>query len=338
MARSRSGFVLLAVLSVMVGVTALGLALSLAARNAIRSSENRRSATIAAWRAEGCAERARGVIRDVLGGGNDGRSSATGVPSIYSRGDWRTLDRWVAESPLMRADRCAVELEAAGSTIDVNAASEELLHGLFAALHLPEARIDSLTDALLDWRDADDVPRPSGAEREWYEREHRVTPLLAPRNVPRNAPLEDPRELADVRGFDALPGIDSLLGVEPGRIDLGHAPLPVIAALPGFGSEAVARVAEDRLRGVARAAASGAASGVAPADLLSLAARLSPNARSAIVARYADLARLTTVEPDAWILTSRARAGEPAITAVVELRLVRAGTRAAIVRRRSRVE
>ena len=314
MPRSRDGFVLLAVLWVMVGVTALGLALSLAARNAIRSAENRRAATIAAWRAEGCAERARSVIEEVL----DGRSAGAGSLSPYPRAGWRTLDRTLAESPLMRANGCAVELRAAGSTIDVNSASEELLRSFFTALDLPEARADSFADALLDWRDADDVPRPSGAEREWYKREGRTTP--------RNAPLEDARELADIRGFDALPGIDSLLGVEPGRIDLGHAPLPVIAALPGFGSEAVARVAEERVRGVA------------PTDLLSFAARLSPNARSALVARYADLVRLTVVEPDAWILTSRARAGEPAITAVLELRLVRAGSRAAIVRRRSSVE
>jgi type II secretory pathway component PulK len=321
MPRSRNGFVLLAVLWVMVGVAALGLALWLAARNAIRSSENRRAATIAAWRAEGCAERARSVIEDVLNGQVGGMSGMS-VTSVYSRGGWRTLDRTLRESPLMHANGCAVELRAAGSTIDVNSASEELLRSFFTALDLaealPEARDDSLTDALLDWRDTDDVPRPSGAEREWYEREGRTTP--------RNAPLEDARELAYVRGFDALPGVDSLLGVEPGRIDLGHAPLPVIAALPGFGSEAVARVAEERLRGVA------------PTDLLSFAARLSPNARSALVARYADLVRVTVVEPDAWILTSRARAGEPAITAVLELRLVRAGSRAAIVRRRSRIE
>ncbi len=314
MPRTREGFVLLAVLWVMVGVTALGLALALAARNAIRSAENRRAATIAAWGAEGCAERARSVIEDVL----DGRAAGAGVPLAYSRGGWRTLDRTVAESSLMHASGCAVELRAAGSTIDVNGASEELLRHFFTALDLPAERRDSLVDALLDWRDADDVPRPSGAERAWYERERRI--------APRNAPLQDARELAHIRGFDALPGIDSLLGVEPGRIDLGHAPLLVLGALPGFGSEAVARVAEERLRGAA------------PADLLSLAARLSPNARSMLVSRYADLARLTVVEPDAWLLTSRARAGEPAITAVVELRLVRAGSRAAIVRRRSRVE
>ena len=117
-----------------------------------------------------------------------------------------------------------------------------------------------------------------------------------------------------------------LVGVEPGRIDLNRAPLPVLASLPGLGAEALARLAEHRVRG-------------APvSDVLALSAELSPNARAALVARYADLVRLTTTEPDAWIVTSRARAGQPSITAAIEVRLVRAGTRAAIVRRRTWLE
>jgi type II secretory pathway component PulK len=205
-----------------------------------------------------------------------------------------------------------------GSAIDVNIASEELLKSFFNTIATSSDEADSLTQALLDWRDPDDIPRPSGAEREWYEREVRT--------LPTNGPLSSVREIRYVRSFDAIRGLDSLLDVEPGRIDLSHAPLLVLAALPGFTSEAVGRVAEERLRGVPTT------------DLLTLSARLSPAGRSALVSRYADLARLTVTEPDAWILESRATAGEPTITEVVELRLVRAGARAAIVRKRKWVE
>jgi general secretion pathway protein K len=310
--------VLLAVLWVMVGVSALGLALALSARNAIRGAENRRSSEIAAWKAEGCAERARVVIAAALGGAYDGRLAGIVTTRDAAGGDWRTLDEVVAHSPLMRSSGCVVVLRAAGSAIDINAASEELLHGFFTGLVSSSDRADSLTQAILDWRDPDDVPRPLGAEREWYEREGRT--------LPSNRPLSNARELQYVRGFDAIDGLDSLLDVEPGRIDLAHAPLPVFAALPGFTSEAVGRVAEERLRGIPTT------------DLLALSARLSPAARATLVARYADLARMTVTEPDAWILTSRSSHGEPAITDVVELRLVRAGTRAAIVRKRSWIE
>jgi type II secretory pathway component PulK len=302
----------------MLGVSALGLALALSARNAIRSAENRRSSEIAAWKAEGCAERARVVIAAALGGEYDGRWSDVSQPSGPSRGGWRTLDRVVAESPLMLSSGCSVTLRAAGSAIDVNTASEELLHDFFTTLVSSSDRADSLTQAILDWRDPDDIPRPSGVEREWYEREGR--------RLPTNGPLSNAKELHDIRDFDAIPDLDSLLGVEPGRIDLAHAPLAVLAALPGFTSEAVARVAEERLRGIPTT------------DLLSLSARLSPASRATLVSRYADLARMTVTEPDAWILESRSSAGTRAVTEVVELRLVRAGARAAIVRKRSWVE
>jgi type II secretory pathway component PulK len=173
-------------------------------------------------------------------------------------------------------------------------------------------------DALLDWRDADELPRQFGAERAWYVGQGRAPP--------RDGPLADPRELARVKGFERLAGLDSLLDVEPARVDLNHAPLAALAALPGFTEEALSRIAEQRLRGVPLA------------DLLAFSATLSPGARAALLARYADLARLATTEPDAWILTSRAQQGEPPISAVLELRLVRAGTRAGVVRRRTWLE
>jgi type II secretory pathway component PulK len=288
---TRQGFVLLAVLWVMVGVSALGIALALSARNAIRGAENRRASEISAWKAEGCAEQARVVIAAALGKESDGRS--VGVVSMRdpARTGWRALDEVVADSPLLRSSGCTVSLGAAGSAIDVNAASEELLHDFFAGLVSSSDRADSLTDAILDWQDPDDIPRPLGAEREWYKREGRTPPS--------NGPLSNARELQYIRGFDAIGGLDSLLDVEPGRIDLAHAPLPVLAALPGFTSEAVGRLAEERLRGIPTT------------DVLALSARLSPAARATLVSRYADLARLTVPEPDAWILTSRSSAGGP---------------------------
>jgi hypothetical protein len=44
------------------------------------------------------------------------------------------------------------------------------------------------------------------------------------------------------------------------------------------------------------------------------------------------------VEPDAWLVTARGVTGFPQVTAVLEVRLVRAGARAAIVRRRTWLE
>ncbi|HEX6809093.1 MAG TPA: hypothetical protein VF118_13990 [Gemmatimonadaceae bacterium] len=312
--RRRRGFVLLAVLWVMVGVSALGFGLALLARRAAGTAYNRRAATAALWLAEDCASRAEASIGDALASRRS--DSAVGADAI--RRSWAGLDTTVGTSPVMRDAPCALTLRPAGTTLDVNTADDSLLVRLFLALGNAPVVADSLAFAVLDWRDADDAPRPSGAEASWY--------LAQGREPPRNAALADVRELARVRGFERRPGLDSVLGVDPFRIVLDRAPLAVVAALPGFTSEAVARVADHR------------ASGVPIPDLLTLSAELSPAGRAALLADYPDLVRLTTAEPDAWILTARGTSGMPAVTIVLELVLVRAGDRAAIVRRRTWIQ
>jgi general secretion pathway protein K len=303
----REGFALLAVLWILLGVASLGLAIQLAGRDAVAAARNRMNLTQAAWLAEGCLERARAVIGEALTAGESAISA--GVDP------WGALDQVVPRAPVLTAVGCDVELRAAGSAIDVNAADSEMLRRLFVALGIRAPRADSLLDALLDWRDGDDEPRPFGAERSWY--------AAHARPLPRNGPFADVRELRRVRGFEELSAIDRVLDVEPGRIALNHAPLEVLAALPGFTEETIARMAEQRLRGVRTR------------NLLDLSGALSPMARDSFLARFADLARLTTAEPDAWILRSRMNYGTPPVRSTLEVRLVRAGSRAAIVRRRS---
>jgi general secretion pathway protein K len=63
---------------------------------------------------------------------------------------------------------------------------------LLAVLGLDPA----IADALGDWTDADDDPRPRGAERAWYLGR-------SPRRVPPNGPFASPAELRLVRGLDA---------------------------------------------------------------------------------------------------------------------------------------
>src|SRR4051812_11197706 len=60
-AHERAGFVLLAVLWVLVGLASLTLALSFAGRDAVGAAQNRMSLARAHWLAEGCVELVRGV-------------------------------------------------------------------------------------------------------------------------------------------------------------------------------------------------------------------------------------------------------------------------------------
>lgn len=301
--RARKGFVLLAVLWVLVGLAALGLALSLVGRDAIGATQNRVSLARAHWLAEGCVSAARAVIADELA--DHDRAGAT----------WRAIDDVVAASPALRVMGCDLSVRAAGTALDVNTADAEQLHRALLAMHVMPLAADSIVDAILDWRDPDDEPRSNGAEREWYREQHRF--------APRNGPIADGRELARIRGLETFTGIDSVFGVEGGRVPLGHAPRAVLLALPGFTDELADRITELRER---RAL---------PAELLTVAGALSPSARDSLAARYAEVVSLVTIDPDAWILTARGRDAMSLVVATVEVKLARAGTRAAVLRHRS---
>jgi general secretion pathway protein K len=297
---ARRGFALLAALWVTVALSAMALVGLLVARDVLGGAQNRITLMRGRWRAEDCLERSRAVIDGAL----SGRSGGGG-------GAWEALDRIVAASPVVTEVACEVTLVPTGIAVDVNVADGEQLLALFRAIGFGEPRADSMVDALLDWRDADDIPRPLGAERDWYRAQGRFTP--------RNGPFADVVELRRVRGFEVLPDsmLDAVFTVEPGRIVWSRAPLTVLASLPGMSEEAMARVIERRSRGI-------------PAtDLFSLSEELSPAAQQLLTARAGDLQRLATDRPDAWILVARGGGYS------LEVRLAPAGTRAAIVRRRT---
>lgn len=300
---SRTGFALLAVLWVMVGVATLALGASLSSRDAVAAAANRASATRAFWIAEDCLARAQAAIDEAL--------AVEGTPDRRDRA-WSALDTVVLSSPLLPIADCSLSLRPAGSALDLNAADREMLRRLFAGLGRPDA--ESLADALLDWRDRDHLTRPSGAENDWYESHTR--------HAPRNGTLADMRELARVRGFERLAAeLDPILSVEPGRVVLPRAPLVVLAALPGMSQEAIGRVHEIRALG-------------RPWTLVELASGLSRAGRDSLIARHGELTTLTTELPDAWLLESRGVAGPLALPISIQVRLVRSGRRAAVVRRR----
>jgi general secretion pathway protein K len=302
-AHARGGFVLLAVLWVLVGLASLGLALSLVGRDAISATQNRVSLARAHWLAEGCVSVVRAVAATEL-------ADATRADAA-----WRTLDEVVANSLLMGNTGCDLSVRPAGATLNVNTADAAQLRRAFLAMLVMPMSADSLVDAILDWRDPDDDSRPNGAERAWYQERERFTP--------RNGPIADVRELGRIRGLDQLSGLDSVFGVESGRIPLGRAPRAVLMALPGFTEELTDRIVEMRER---RAL---------PADLLTLAGALSPSARDSLSARYAEVVPLVTMEPDVWIVTASARDGVSPAIATVEVRLARSAARAAVLRHRS---
>jgi type II secretory pathway component PulK len=303
MRRPRAGFALAAVLWVLTVGTVLAGAAALQGRSAYDASRNRVNAERAYWLAEGCVAEQREAIDRALAAASPITLDAT----------WRTLDTVVAALGPPSAG-CQVTLRSVGSAIDVNGASEALLHKYFLTAAGAGAA-DALTDALLDWRDADDSVRASGAERAWY--------MAGKLPAPRNDSLASIEELRLVRGFDSRPDLAQYLSVEPSRVCLTTAPAPVLAALPGFIEATVYRVLADRTAGVWFG------------DLNALRGRLPQAAAESLLVHFPELAVTTTVDPDGWILAVTATSGTPPIGATAELRLDRYANRAVVVRRRT---
>jgi general secretion pathway protein K len=98
--------------------------------------------------------------------------------------------------------------------LDLNRTSPERLNRLLRSLGLDRPARDALVDALEDWKDADELHRPNGAESDYYLR------LPFPYRA-RNAPLQDTAELLQIRGVthdlyhgrDGRPGLAELTTV-----------------------------------------------------------------------------------------------------------------------------
>jgi len=115
-----------------------------------------------------------------------------------------------------------VEIRDESAKIDINSAADLLLRGLFLSVGVADDEAVKLVDAVLDWRDADSLRRPNGAE----EPEYRAAGLPY---KPANAP------------FQAIEEIQLVLGMRP-DIYRRIAPLITVVLAPGV-REHGARVA-----------------------------------------------------------------------------------------------
>ncbi|MEP7276841.1 MAG: hypothetical protein ABI812_10830 [Betaproteobacteria bacterium] len=123
------------------------------------------------------------------------------------------------------------------SKIDLNSATEALLKGLMTQVgELDADAAARIVDAILDWRDADDLRRPNGAE----EADYRAANL---KYGPGNAPFESVGEFGRVLGvtpelYERVSGSLTVYSRQAG-INPATASREVLLALPNATSELV---------------------------------------------------------------------------------------------------
>lgn len=299
---TRRGFAMLTTLWVMSVAAIIAMAAAVIGRNAVSAGSHRVEMERARWIAAGCARRAEATIDQML---RDAVSAAEAAVV------WRTLDRAIASSATIGPE-CHVVLDAAGTRLDVNWASAEMLTTLFA-LTGGSDEASSMSDAVVTWRDT--TPSVAAAARAWYADQHRF--------APRSGPIADVAELRRIRGLELGGEWEQYLSVDPGRVSLATAPVAVLQSVPGITREAAERIVELH------------DAGTPIADLLEVTGSISEASTQALVARYPDAVRATTPDPDAWIIRSRVTRGSPAIDVLVEWRVIRTGRRCQVAYTRS---
>jgi general secretion pathway protein K len=278
---NRRGVALLAVLWVITALASLAGVSMAVARIGARTSRNRLLLGRAGWAREACAE--------VLLARYTTEAGVIALDTVdLGRGTW-----------------CRASVTDPAAAFNVNLATPDaLLHVL---------RRPALVDAMLDWRDEDDLVRPDGAEAAWYRERGRAPP--------RNGPLADVAELGLVRGFDdsVVRRVEPLLTTRgDGRINPALAAADVIAGLPGVDAAA----AFERPVGVNP-----------PRTLDDWLARVPASSRSAMLAQYRALLAATTFGPASLVITVEGGVRGTRIVASATLTVVPVANRLAVIRR-----
>lgn len=142
-------------------------------------------------------------------------------------------ERWKADGRIRLFSLDNVEIRLVmrdeSAKIDLNTADDVLLKGLLRSVGLDEDGANQVLEAILDWRDADELTRPQGAERDRYE-------SMGLRSIPTNAPFQNLDELQRVIGVtpDLYQKLVNLLTVfsKSTGINSTLAPRQVLLSLP----------------------------------------------------------------------------------------------------------
>ena len=129
--------------------------------------------------------------------------------AVYELRKSDPTQRWIADGRPYRFGFGEAELEVAitddSGKVDINAANGDLLTTLFMGRGVPMEQAQALSDAILDWRDSDDLKHPNGAESADYK-------AAGLPYGPKNAPFDTVSELQQVFGMT----YDLYSKVEPG--------------------------------------------------------------------------------------------------------------------------
>ena len=241
--RKRRGFALLAAIWLVVAVATVALQFALEARErrllGINTAERGkgRAAAIGALNASQAALEA--ALRQGPGTGN------AGIAGLRRADPW--LDADALFSGVILVDSIPVEVQTLdlGTQLNINTMGEGQLRNFFSFALRDFATADRLSQAILDWRDTDSIPRSNGAERDDYIRDGRLA-------LPTNQTFREVSDLLNVAGM--TPAIYErvapyLTTRGSGVVNVNSADTLVLKAVPGMTDQMLAQILSQRSMG-----------------------------------------------------------------------------------------
>ena len=239
-----NGMVLMTVLWIVLVISFISFALAAAVRVELNSTGNSFDSERAIFMAKGAAEAVLQELKD---------------PKVFPKSPMQEEGGLYVVK--FDSGEVRVKVETDSSRIDLNGADEKVMGAMFASMAIDRDTSNALVDSILDWRDADDVARPNGAEVDDYG-----SSFVSGKRLPRNAPFRDMQELMLVKHmtpeiyfgrvtFDPntsqnqkLIGLRDVATVGSGSnlIDVNTAPIEVLAALPGMDRSVATNIVAER--------------------------------------------------------------------------------------------
>jgi general secretion pathway protein K len=240
---NRRGVAMLAALWLVVGITIVALEFSLVGR------ERREFGLAAADRAResasalGAFAMTRAKLEQVLRTGPQSQAGAIG--RLRSSDPWLDVDSLFSGEQYVDSMLVLVEAIDLGTKLNINSISEQEIRSLISYTVGDFVEADYLAQAIMDWRDVDDLARARGGERDAYLKADML-------RLPTNQNFRDIEELLDVKGmtrevYEVISPYLTTMG--SAQVNLNTAPVPVLRVLPGMTDEIVARILAMRSRG-----------------------------------------------------------------------------------------
>jgi general secretion pathway protein K len=231
--RPRRGVALLAALWLVIAILTVALQFSMEAKErrtvGILASERTQQRALA----YGAFQLTRARMEQAL------RMAPTGQSVANLRGADPLLDVDSLYSGDVYVDSTPVQVVARdlGERININQIQEAELQNFLSFLLKDMSKAMHLAQAIMDWRDVDTLPRPSGAERDKYIKDE----LLA---LPANAGFREVEDMLNVYGMtpEIFAEISPYLTVRGSRINVNTAPPEVLRSLPGMTDATLNRI------------------------------------------------------------------------------------------------